>query len=115
VRAPAEEQRFSGPRVRDWVLLGIGVAFVICGAILLPSKPEGAVPVLVVRPPHARRRVMSSLRSNMQWVGAHVTIMSSQYAIDLPLLIAVIERYVAEPLARDGLAVPSISRSASPT
>lgn len=35
-------------------------------------------------------------------------ILSSQYRIELPLLVSAIERYVREPRARAGLAIPRL-------
>jgi hypothetical protein len=64
---------------------------------------------VIVTPPQARGRVIASLISNTKWVGAHVMIMSSHYAIDLPFLVTAIERYIADPHARDGLAVPRLA------
>jgi len=63
---------------------------------------------VLVRPPGLRARVVAGLRSNRKWVGADVMIMSSQYGIDLPLLVSAVERYVADPHAREGLAVPRL-------
>jgi hypothetical protein len=60
---------------------------------------------IIVHPPDARVRVIARLMSNLRWVGAHVMIMTSQYGIDLPLLVGAVERYVAEPGARQELAV----------
>jgi hypothetical protein len=65
--------------------------------------------LVIVTPPHARPRVIASLISNRKWVGAHVMIMSSHYAIDLPFLVTAIERYISDPHARDGLAVPRLA------
>jgi hypothetical protein len=73
--------------------------------LLLLQDPS----LVIVTPPHARERVIASLISNTKWVGAHVMIMSSHYAIDLPFLVTAIERYVADPRARDGLAVPRLA------
>jgi hypothetical protein len=67
--------------------------------------------LVIVTPANARERVIASLVSNLKWVGAHVMIMSSHYAIDLPFLVTAIERYVADPRARDGLAIPRLAPS----
>jgi len=61
-----------------------------------------------VQPPEARARALASLARNQRWVGAHVMILSSQYGIELPYLVSAIERYIAEPQARQGLAVPRL-------
>jgi len=63
---------------------------------------------VLVRPQRDRPRVVAGLRSNRNWVGADVMIMTSQYGIDLPLLLSAVERYVADPSAREGLAVPRL-------
>src|SRR4051812_38318897 len=44
----ANSNRYQGPGLSDWSLLGLGVAFVICGLVLLPSKPDVAVPCLAL-------------------------------------------------------------------
>jgi len=65
----------------------------------------GDLDAIIVNPSSARARVIASLLSNLRWVGAHVMIMSSQYRIELPLLVSAIERYVRDPRSREGLAV----------
>lgn len=75
--------------------------------LLLLQDPS----LVLVTPAHARGRVIATLKSNMKWVGAHVMIMSSHYAIDLPFLVTAIERYIADPCARDRLAVPRLAPS----
>jgi len=61
-----------------------------------------------VQPPEARARALASLARNQSWVGAHVMILSSHYRIELPYLVSAIERYIAEPQARQGSAVPRL-------
>jgi hypothetical protein len=56
------------------------------------------------RPPELRERVVKHLRRNESWVGAHVMIMTSQYDLELPLLMRALERYVADPGSRSELA-----------
>lgn len=55
-----------------------------------------------------RPRIFAEFVSSLEWVGAHVMILSSQYRIELPLLVSAIERYVREPRARAGLAIPRL-------
>lgn len=69
--------------------------------------------LVVAKPPRAHARVVASLHSSANWVGAHVMVMSSQYAIDLPLLVTAVERYVTDARAREGLAVPRLSANES--
>lgn len=64
-----------------------------------------------VQPSRARARALANLASSQRWVGAHVMIMSSHYGIELPYLVSAIERYLAEPQARQGLAVPRLPAS----
>jgi hypothetical protein len=58
---------------------------------------------LVVNPPAWTARAESALASNHAWLGAPIAIMTSTYALDLPLLIKAIERYVREPASRGEL------------
>lgn len=60
---------------------------------------------LVVRPPEAKQQVIQSLLSSQAWVHAHVMVMTEMYGLDLPLLVAAIERYAQEPASRAALAV----------
>lgn len=57
-----------------------------------------------VDPTDERASANSMLASKSAWTGADITIMASQYAIDLPLLVDAIARYVGEPAARATLA-----------
>lgn len=70
--------------------------------------------VVIVTPPRARQSVIASLISNKRWVDAHVMIMSSHYDIDLPFLVTAIERYMSDPSARNGLAVPRFPSKDAP-
>jgi hypothetical protein len=58
---------------------------------------------LVVNPPAWTARAEGSLASNQAWMGAPIAIMTSIYALDLPLLLVAIERYVREPASRSEL------------
>jgi hypothetical protein len=73
--------------------------------LLLSVRDLDAV---VVNPASARLRVIASFLSSLNWTGAHVMLMSSQYRIELPLLVTAIERYVRDPRAREGLATPRL-------
>lgn len=59
---------------------------------------------LQVDPPGKRASAWRMLASKSAWTGADITIMASQYAIDLPLLVDAISRYVREPDSRAALA-----------
>ncbi len=55
-------------------------------------------------PPECKEQVVKHLASNARWVGAHVMLMTSQYRLELPLLVQALERYLADPSARAELA-----------
>lgn len=59
---------------------------------------EGATPL--VEPPTSAARAQRALTSSRAWMGAPITIMTGMYALDLPLLLKAIERYVREPESR---------------
>lgn len=59
---------------------------------------EGATPL--VEPPTSVARAHRNLASSQAWMGAPITIMTSLYALDLPLVIKALERYVREPESR---------------
>lgn len=59
---------------------------------------EGATPL--VEPPASAARAHRNLASTQAWMGAPITIMTSMYSLDLPLVIKALERYVREPESR---------------
>lgn len=59
---------------------------------------DGAEPL--VEPPSFSGRAQRDLASSQAWMGAPVAIMTSMYALDLPLVVKAIERYVQEPESR---------------
>lgn len=59
---------------------------------------EGAAPR--VEPPTSAARAQRALASSQAWMGAPITIMTGMYALDLPLLLEAIARYVREPESR---------------
>ncbi|HEX4340797.1 MAG TPA: hypothetical protein VH062_33040 [Polyangiaceae bacterium] len=58
------------------------------------------VGAVVARPPESMPKVLAHLASCERWMGAPVAVMTSQYTLDLPLLVRALERYVADPGAR---------------
>jgi hypothetical protein len=68
----------------------------------------GDLNAVVVRPDSARARVIAQLNANPSMMGAHVMIFASQFGIDLPVLVAAVERYAADPNARQSLARPRL-------
>jgi hypothetical protein len=77
------------PSLRDWA------------AVLLVWLRD--TQTVRVNPPTARSRVLKELASNQRWVGAPVSIMVAQYAVELPVLLEAVRRYASEPAAREVL------------
>lgn len=63
---------------------------------------------VLVEPAKARPRALRNLKSNLNWFGAHVMIITSHYRIELPFLVKAIEGYVTRPETRSGLGVPRL-------
>ncbi len=59
---------------------------------------------VVVRPNEQRGRALKRLAWNAGWAGASIVILTSNYGMDLPLFMAALERYLADPSARRELA-----------
>ncbi len=57
-----------------------------------------------VHPAEYRNRALKQLASNALWVGAPIMLLTSQYRIDLPLLMKALERYLGDPSSRGELA-----------
>lgn len=70
-----------------------------------------SVEAVVVEPAAERPRALRQIARSAQWTGAHVVVMTAQYRIDLPLLVALVERYVSDPAARARLGVPRLPGS----
>jgi hypothetical protein len=59
--------------------------------------------VVNAHPPERKNQVVKHLASNLRWVGAPVMLLTSQYRMDLPLLVQALERYITDPSARTEL------------
>lgn len=57
-------------------------------------------PTIVVEPPALTARATSDLASSNAWMGAPIAIMTSSYALDVPVVLVAIERYVRDPASR---------------
>jgi hypothetical protein len=55
---------------------------------------------IVVEPPALTARATSELASSNAWIGAPIAIMTSSYALDVPVVLVAIERYVRDPASR---------------
>lgn len=53
-----------------------------------------------VEPPSYQPKVHKQMASSQRWIGADFIILCSTYAIDAPVLLAAIERYMTQPEAR---------------
>lgn len=53
-----------------------------------------------VTPATETARAESDFVSNQAWMGAPITVVTSVYGIDLPVLLTAIERYVRDPASR---------------
>ena len=73
--------------------------------LLLWVDEPGAVRA---HPAEYQPRVEAELVRSYEWVGAHVMLMTSQYGLDLPLLMRALERYVADPSSRSELSRPKL-------
>jgi uncharacterized membrane protein len=54
-------------------------------------------------PPERKGQVLKHLARNARWIGAPIMLMTSQYGMDLPLLVNAMERYITSPSARTEL------------
>jgi hypothetical protein len=59
---------------------------------------------ILVRPDTRRARALKQLAWNTGWAGAPIVIFTPNYGMDLPLFMAALERYLADPSARAELA-----------
>jgi hypothetical protein len=72
------------------------------------------VSAVKAHPPESMEAVLKTLARSQSWAGAPIVILTSRYLIPLPLLATVVERYVAEPSARAGLARPRVTAGGAP-
>src|ERR1700730_12421571 len=63
-------------------------------------------------PPERKAQAVKHLAANTRWVGAPVLLLTSQYGMDLPLLMQAVERYVSDPAARAELARKLVTQDA---
>jgi hypothetical protein len=55
---------------------------------------------LQTSPPQAPARIARILKRNLDWQGAHLVVLTSNYGLDLPLFAQALERYVRDPESR---------------
>ena len=58
---------------------------------------------VTTEPPEYLTKIRKQMASARAWTGADFAIMSSNYGIDAPVLLAAIERYASEPASREQL------------
>ena len=59
---------------------------------------------IIVHPNEQRERALKRLAWSAGWAGAPIVILTSNYGMDLPLFMAALERYLADPSTRAELA-----------
>jgi len=67
--------------------------------------------VVIAQLPQSGQQVMRHLRANLQWIGVPIMLMTSQYGMDLPVLMAALERYIADPSARTELSRKQLAQA----
>ena len=58
-----------------------------------------------VTPQSKQENFQQQIRQSREWMGADICIMTTHYAVDLPVLIRAVTRYIGNPRARSELAV----------
>jgi hypothetical protein len=66
---------------------------------------------VAAHPPERKDQVARHLASNVGWFGAPVMLLTSQYRLDLPLLVQALERYITDPTARAELSRKPIAQA----